>query len=382
MKVKPNPQSKDDVVNNPYSWNANANLLFVDQVRRVAVLASSCARLTCFAQPVGTGFSYSRWPLDYVTNEVQVAQQLYDFLQAFIAQYPQYTDRPLYITGESYAGHYVPAIGWKIVDANAQGGQPQLNLQAIAIGNGLVEPLTQYGAYSDFMYNNNMIDDETHDAVNSAYTDTCAPAIQACQATSRAAVRSGLAATGPNAMACILAADTCNAGVVEPLLVAAAARKNHSINVYDIRDQCSHPPLCYDFSDLEAYMALPDVTSALGVDGHAWTECTTSVHVLLTDDWMQNLEVHIPNVLAAGVRVLVYAGNQDFICAFVLSMLLPCFSHVPLFVQATWRATAAGWTRCSGMAPTRLPLRRSPSGASVARPLARRARRRASLSWR
>ena len=61
-------------------------------------------------------------------------------------------------------------------------------------------------------------------------------------------------------------------------------------------------------------MALPDVTSALGVDGHAWTECTTSVHVLLTDDWMQNLEVHIPNVLAAGVRVLVYAGNQDFIC--------------------------------------------------------------------
>jgi hypothetical protein len=183
-------------------------------------------------------------------------------------------------------------------------------------------------------------------------------------------------------MACILAADTCNAGVVEPLLVAAGARKNHSINVYDIRDQCSHPPLCYDFSDLEAYMALPDVTSALGVDGHAWTECTTSVHVLLTDDWMQNLEVHIPNVLAAGVRVLVYAGNQDFICAFVLSMLLPCFSHVPLFVQATWRATAAGWTRCSGMAPTRLPLRRSPSGASVARPLARRARRRASLSWR
>ena len=264
---------------------------------------------------MGTGFSYSRWPLDYVTNEVQVAQQLYDFLQAFVVQFPQYAGRPLFITGESYAGHYVPAIGWKIVDANAQGGQPQLNLQGIAIGNGLVEPLTQYGAYSDFMYNNDMIDDETHDMVNSAYTDTCAPAITACQATSRAAVRAGLAVAGPNAMACILAADTCNAGIVEPLLVAAAARKNHSINVYDIRDQCSHPPLCYDFSDLEAYMALPDVTAALGVDGHAWTECTTSVHVLLTDDWMQNLEVHIPNVLAAGVRVLVYAGNQDFICA-------------------------------------------------------------------
>ena len=33
-----------------------------------------------------------------------------------------------------------------------------------------------------------------------------------------------------------------------------------------------------------------------------------------SDDWMQNLEVHIPSVLDAGVRVLVYAGDKDFIC--------------------------------------------------------------------
>jgi hypothetical protein len=185
-----------------------------------------------------------------------------------------------------------------------------------------VEPLTQYGAYSDYMYNQSLIDSQTHDAVNAAYNDACAPAITACQAASASAARSaagsGLLGTaagaGLGAMACIVAADTCNAGVVEPLLTAAAARAGHSINVYDVRDACSHPPLCYDFSDLEAYMALPDVTAALGVAGRQWTECTTSVHLLLTDDWMQNLEVHIPGVLDAGVRVLIYAGNQDFIC--------------------------------------------------------------------
>jgi len=116
-------------------------------------------------------------------------------------------------------------------------------LLASLSGNGLVEPLTQYGAYSDFMFNNDMIDDQTHDTVNAAYRDTCAPAITACQATSRAAVRAGLTQpggaglTGPNAMACILAADTCNAGIVEPLLMAAGSRKGHSINVYDIRDE-------------------------------------------------------------------------------------------------------------------------------------------------
>ncbi len=146
------------------------------------------------------------------------------------------------------------------------------------------------------------------------YASACAPAIAACQAATSKAVRAGALMDGPNVMACITAADTCNAGVVQPLLVAAAAQAGHSINVYDIRDQCSHPPLCYDFSDLEQYMALPDVAAALGVAGRQWTECTTSVHLLLTDDWMANLEVHIPATLAAGVRVLVYAGDKDFIC--------------------------------------------------------------------
>ena len=333
MTINPNPKTKDDVTRNPFSWNAHANLLFVDQ-------------------PVGTGFSYSRNPLDFVRNEVQVAQQLYDFLQAFFQQYPQYQGRAFYVTGEvcarsfastgrtrasdflslqSYAGHYVPAISAKIVEENAKGQQPHINLKAMAIGNGLVEPLTQYGAYADYMHDNGLIEDATHDSVNAAYNATCAPAIVACQSDSARVVRAALRAVAGDQsfqgsltaaspeltgspMSCILAADVCNAAIVEPLLNAAAAKEGHTVNVYDIRDECTHQPLCYDMSDLDAYMALPDVLDALGVAGRTWTECSTSVHLLLTDDWMQNLEVRIPNILAAGVHVLVYAGNKDFIC--------------------------------------------------------------------
>jgi cathepsin A (carboxypeptidase C) len=85
LKIKPNPQTAGDVTRNPWSWNAHANLVFVDQ-------------------PVGTGFSHSKNPLDFVRNEVQVAQQLYEFLQAFMDKYPQFQGRPFYVTGESYAG--------------------------------------------------------------------------------------------------------------------------------------------------------------------------------------------------------------------------------------------------------------------------------------
>merc|ERR1712224_251577 len=38
------------------------------------------------------------------------------------------------------------------------------------------------------------------------------------------------------------------------------------------------------------------------------------VHFALLSDWMANLEKNIPATLAAGVRVLVYAGEEDFIC--------------------------------------------------------------------
>lgn len=297
--INKNPQTKDDISNNPYSWSTSANLLFVDQ-------------------PVGTGFSYTSWPLDYVTNEDGVANQLYQFLLSFMQTYPEYADHDFFVTGESYAGHYVPAIGWKIVHENSavaagKSAAPHINLKGIAIGNGLVEPLTQYGAYADYALDNDLISQKQHDMIQAAYKATCAPAIKACQS-SQATGHSVRGTAVGGIYECITAVDACNGGIVQPILTAAAAKEGHSINVYDIRDECSHPPLCYDFTDLDTYVNLPDVREALGVGNRQWTECATTVHMMLTDDWMKNLEENIPGVLAAGVRVLVYAGNKDFIC--------------------------------------------------------------------
>ncbi len=40
------------------------------------------------------------------------------------------------------------------------------------------------------------------------------------------------------------------------------------INLYDVREKCQHPPLCYDFSRLEKLAADPSFMAALGVTGH------------------------------------------------------------------------------------------------------------------
>lgn len=45
------------------------------------------------------------------SDETQIATDLYAGLQNFYALYEGLQSRPLFITGESYAGKYVPALG-------------------------------------------------------------------------------------------------------------------------------------------------------------------------------------------------------------------------------------------------------------------------------
>ena len=79
---------------NEYSWNSFANLLYVDQ-------------------PAGTGFSYSS-KKGYDSNEKEVSDDLYHCIIDFLKAFPEMADNDFYITGESYAGHYVPATAHRM----------------------------------------------------------------------------------------------------------------------------------------------------------------------------------------------------------------------------------------------------------------------------
>ena len=48
------------------------------------------------------------------TDELEVAADIYVSLQLFFSEHTELQERPLFITGESYAGKYVPAIGGRI----------------------------------------------------------------------------------------------------------------------------------------------------------------------------------------------------------------------------------------------------------------------------
>lgn len=101
---------------NPYSWNTISNMVFIES-------------------PCGVGFSYSDNSDDYHTDDKQTAQDNYLLIQAFLDRFPQYRTNKLYITSESYGGHYMPTLAKQIVDENKNGSQPILNFQGFAVGN-------------------------------------------------------------------------------------------------------------------------------------------------------------------------------------------------------------------------------------------------------
>ena len=71
--------------------------------------------MLCIDQPVGVGFSYNNHT-QQVTNSKDAANHLINFLSNFYANTPKLNlkNNPLYIAGESYAGHYILAVADKI----------------------------------------------------------------------------------------------------------------------------------------------------------------------------------------------------------------------------------------------------------------------------
>uniref|UniRef100_A0A2K6G955 Carboxypeptidase n=1 Tax=Propithecus coquereli TaxID=379532 RepID=A0A2K6G955_PROCO len=88
------------------------------------------ANMLYLESPAGVGFSYSD-DKGYATNDTEVAQSNFEALKDFFCLFPEYKDNKLFLTGESYAGIYIPTLAVLVMQ------DPSMNLQGLAVGNGL-----------------------------------------------------------------------------------------------------------------------------------------------------------------------------------------------------------------------------------------------------
>lgn len=111
--------------------------------------------------PVGTGYSFTEKEEGFAKNEDDVGGNLYTALQQFFLLFPELQNNDFFVTGESYAGKYVPALSYAIHKNNPT-AKLKINLKGLAIGNGLSDPLHQL-KYGDYLYQLGLIDYNARD---------------------------------------------------------------------------------------------------------------------------------------------------------------------------------------------------------------------------
>ncbi|KAJ9176109.1 hypothetical protein P3X46_011456 [Hevea brasiliensis] len=150
---------------NPYAWSKVSNIIYLDS-------------------PCGVGLSYSTNTSKYTTDDWHTAADTHTFLLKWFELYPEFINNPFYISGESYAGIYVPTLAFEVVQGIKAGVQPILNLKGYLVGNGVTD--TDYDgtliSLVPFAHGMGLISDDIYEDVQSScygnYTDpNCPPSI-------------------------------------------------------------------------------------------------------------------------------------------------------------------------------------------------------------
>lgn len=262
---------------NPYSWNSNASVIFLDQ-------------------PVGVGYSYTE--SDQVSSTAAAAKDVYIFLELFFQKFPQFAANKFHIAGESYAGHYIPAFASEIVN-NAD---RSFELSSVLIGNGITDPLIQYKYYRPMACGEGgykpVLSLEQCEQMDKDYPK-CAALTQLCY-------------NAPNAFTCVPATYYCETKLYGPY-------GETGLNPYDIRKDCAEQGgNCYKEMDyLDDYLNLEYVREAVGASNiDIFTSCDDTVfrNFILSGDEMKPFQQYVAELLDKNIPVLLYEGDKDFIC--------------------------------------------------------------------
>ena len=255
------------------TWALDYHLLFIDN-------------------PLGAGFSFANVPEDYVTTETQFANNLYYMLQQMAFIHPTWfaRNRPLFIFGESYGGHWVPTIAAKILQENSRvaiTGNIYLPLAGIAIGDGWTDPINQLYGFSDFGYALGLLDEEQR--TNISYYEQLGVA----------QMNAGFWPEAEDAFGELISITQYFTGTVNSTTCG--------INEYNYRVYCEY------VMDYATWCNLPATKTFLGVPSSVtYQDCNNYAYNVLDYDFMKSVAFNFPYILQQ-IPVLLYNGQDDYI---------------------------------------------------------------------
>lgn len=296
---------------NVFGWNKFANVLYIEA-------------------PVGVGFSYYTGdPPKY--NDDNTAKDNYNALLDFFENvFPEYKQRDFYISGESYAGVYIPTLAADIVKGMNSGEFPKI-LKGIAIGNGILSGSKQHNSVIDLLYFHGIIGDDLWKGLK----ESCCP--NSCAATcdyySALLTQSNTKCSNlSNYIGDYLLWGSRNdeynlyqdcyrpskkADLHSSLRLFMKSDNNENDVNTDSTDHVGGLP-CWGGEAMTNYLQLPEVMQAIHIPHQiqniSWGECSGLWYHNQYDEMEPFFEYILAN---SDVRIMVYNGDADLVCNFL-----------------------------------------------------------------
>lgn len=233
--------------------------------------------------PYGVGLSYPTYWSDWGSTSTQAAGTFYTFLQRMMVKYPAWFNRDIYIFGESYGGHWVPNIAYKIIMMNK--ALPVTSSQYVNLkGIGLGDPWTD-GTYQGILY------------------DTFTYYLGLANVGQRAQISAYESSILGN-----ISSNTITALNTWNTLLEYVGNITDNVNTYNIR-QYSQP----DMGNIAGWLNSPATKTLLHVPSAVtWTECSDPVYANYSADFFSGQSYLFPTLLS-NIKVMIYNGQDDLI---------------------------------------------------------------------
>ncbi|KAL9258046.1 Serine carboxypeptidase 1-like protein, partial [Drosera capensis] len=256
---------------NPYAWNKVANVIFLES-------------------PAVVGFSYPNSSIIYnETGDKSTARDACRFLLRWLHRFPHYKSRDFYISGESFAGHYVPELAYTVIHHNDNvRNHTKINLKGIIFGNGVLNNPTDSRGRFDYLWSHALISDRTH--------------------------------AGRNKFGGISLYN-----IYYPLCITSPSFNRSIAGSIDHYDPCSD---CY----VNDYLNNSKVQAALHAKPANWSSCSTF-------NWTDSPNSVLPIVqklISSTLRVWIYSGGVDGVVPITSTRY--SIDSLKLPVKTHWRA--------------------------------------------
>lgn len=146
-------------------WTVNRSIIYLESPVDVgmSVYRVGITRDISVVATIITGFSFTSDPAGLPKTSEEAAESSVEFLRQFFLLFPEYITNPFYLAGQSYGGHFAPAVGTALHQRNEESREPRINFHGILLIAPWTNPFLQVDSYADFMYQTALIDERVKD---------------------------------------------------------------------------------------------------------------------------------------------------------------------------------------------------------------------------